>query len=354
MHGGSVEARSDGPGQGSIRPALGTFSHEAVTVDPVRGQLYLTEDGDGGDELYRFTPDGELPDLSDGALEVAVRAADGSVSWLEVDPLEPSSLRRQRAGAPVGTAFPGNEGVWYDAGHVYFTNKGDQRVWDLDVEAQQLEVLYEAGLPPQMLSVVTGWPAVPSAGAVKADTCRLAGVVRPMATGMGAASLTAVCKPSPNCFSEGRLPSGGRSVPSACRSSTSTYAIADSCTTGPIPVGTSPVVPSAKTATIARSTRSSGETSCRPFAPWYHDRMKAPGSPHRKSARTAVTTPFTTVLTPVTTAPTMLPTPSWARVMREPWSSSAIRASAPIEPRRMSPLRAARGGSPPRVPCRGP
>jgi hypothetical protein len=139
------ECEVDGPGQGQLRPALGTFSHEAVTVDPLRGQLYLTEDGDDGDEFYRFTPSNELPDLSEGTLEVVVRDQHGSVTWLEVDAAEPSALRRARSGAPVGTAFRGNEGVWYDDGHVYFTNKGDQRVWDLDVEAQHLSVLYDAG-----------------------------------------------------------------------------------------------------------------------------------------------------------------------------------------------------------------
>jgi len=40
--------------------------------------------------------------------------------------------------------FNGGEGVWFDAGHVYFTTKGDNRVWDLGVAAQKLSVLYDA------------------------------------------------------------------------------------------------------------------------------------------------------------------------------------------------------------------
>jgi hypothetical protein len=38
------------------RADLGTFSHEAVAVDPVGQKLYLTEDDSKG-RLYRFTPD---------------------------------------------------------------------------------------------------------------------------------------------------------------------------------------------------------------------------------------------------------------------------------------------------------
>ena len=41
-------------------------------------------------------------------------------------------------------AFDGAEGVWYDAGHVYFTTKVSNRVWDLDVDAQRITVLYDA------------------------------------------------------------------------------------------------------------------------------------------------------------------------------------------------------------------
>ena len=75
------ECAPGGPGQGTIRPALGAFNHEAVAVDPVAKQLYMTEDQpDGG--LYRFTPDA-YPDLTSGRLEVMV---DGG--WAEVpDPM---------------------------------------------------------------------------------------------------------------------------------------------------------------------------------------------------------------------------------------------------------------------------
>ena len=123
-------------GQGIERPAMGTFAHEAVTVDPDRRQLYLTEDDPEG-RFYRFTPT-SYPDLSAGVLEAMSAAEDGSVTWVPADPDTP-------APRPAGsTVFNGGEGVWFDSGHVYFTTKGDNRVWDLDVAAARLSVLYDA------------------------------------------------------------------------------------------------------------------------------------------------------------------------------------------------------------------
>ena len=70
-----------------------------------------------------------------------VVSGSGRVSWLPAaNPLLPQSQNRLD-----GTAvFSGGEGIWYDDGHVYFTNKGDNRVWDLDVRAQTLRLLYDA------------------------------------------------------------------------------------------------------------------------------------------------------------------------------------------------------------------
>ncbi len=127
-------------GQGLVRPALGTFSHEAVAVDPDRQHLFLTEDGQADrDGLYRFTPDA-YPDLTRGVLEIAAIDEEGAVAWIEVDPLVPMDDQRPAE----ATAFNGAEGIWFDGGHVYFTTKGDNRIWDLDVEADRLTVLYDA------------------------------------------------------------------------------------------------------------------------------------------------------------------------------------------------------------------
>jgi secreted PhoX family phosphatase len=122
------------------RPALGAFSHEAAAVDPEREVLYLTEDEPDG-RLYRFTP-ARYPSLDGGTLEAAV-VADEAVSWREVpDPTAVSAPTRRQV--RQSTAFDGGEGIWYQGGTVWFTTKGDNRVWRYDPERQRLRVLYDA------------------------------------------------------------------------------------------------------------------------------------------------------------------------------------------------------------------
>ena len=126
------------------RPALGSFNHEAATVDPVRGHVYLTEDmPDGG--LYRFVPTA-YPDLSAGTLQVLTQV--GSVlGWATVaDPDgSPTPCRDQVASMKI---FNGGEGAWYDTGKVYFTTKGDNRVWTYDPVGNALAVIYDVATSP--------------------------------------------------------------------------------------------------------------------------------------------------------------------------------------------------------------
>jgi secreted PhoX family phosphatase len=131
------------PGQGQVRPALGRFSHEAVAVDPINGHLYLTEDAPDG-RLYRFRPT-SYPDLSRGVLEAA--AVDGDrVTWVgPIDQNFPQSLGRP----PGTTVFRGGEGCWFDAGTVYFTTKGDNRVWALQTGPQRLRVIHRPERDPE-------------------------------------------------------------------------------------------------------------------------------------------------------------------------------------------------------------
>jgi secreted PhoX family phosphatase len=128
-----------------VRPALGHFKHEAAAVDPVRAHVYLTEDESDG-RLYRFVPDalaGGLPDLRAGRLEVAAVAADRGVTWLPVpDPLFTVGIPT-RMQVPASTAFDGGEGIWYHEGVVYFTTKGDWKVWAYDVVAARLSTIYD-------------------------------------------------------------------------------------------------------------------------------------------------------------------------------------------------------------------
>ena len=133
------ECTVTGAGQGVALPALGTFAHEAVTVDPGRKQLYLTEDTTDG-RFYRFTPTA-YPSLTEGRLDVLHVNAAGAVTWKPaLNPDQPQSRNRLQGSA----VFSGGEGIWFDSGHVYFTTKGDNRVWDLDVAAQRLTLLYDA------------------------------------------------------------------------------------------------------------------------------------------------------------------------------------------------------------------
>lgn len=122
------------------RPALGAFNHEAAAIDPATGHVYLTEDRPDGC-LYRFQP-ATMGDLSRGQLEVAV--ADGTrLAWSVVpDPSGDSApLRRQVSAA---AKFRGGEGIIYAAEHIYFTTKGDDRVWALHTPTQELRVIYDA------------------------------------------------------------------------------------------------------------------------------------------------------------------------------------------------------------------
>ncbi len=119
--------------QGVVKPALGRCNHEAVAVDPIGRRLYLTEDrGDG--LFYRFTPDA-YPDLSSGLLEAAV-VANGIVSWIEIP--DPDATETEMRFQVDATRFAGGEGIWYHNGRVYFTTKGDNGVWDLELASGRL------------------------------------------------------------------------------------------------------------------------------------------------------------------------------------------------------------------------
>jgi secreted PhoX family phosphatase len=123
-----------------VRPGMGSFNHEAAAVDPVRHHVYLTEDQpDGG--LYRFVPT-TWPDLSAGALQVMTESG-GVLGWATVpNPAgSPTPCRVQVAAMKL---FNGGEGAWYDTGKVYFTTKGDGRVWTYDTAAGSLAVIYDA------------------------------------------------------------------------------------------------------------------------------------------------------------------------------------------------------------------
>lgn len=127
------------------RPAMGRFKHEAAAADPVRRVIYLTEDEPDG-RFYRFVPN-TWGDLSRGQLQVmrGGTRTSGTFTWAKVpDPDgSPTATRFQVSGAKV---FNGGEGCWYANGKVWFTTKGDGRIWQVNVAAGTYELAYDDGL----------------------------------------------------------------------------------------------------------------------------------------------------------------------------------------------------------------
>jgi secreted PhoX family phosphatase len=133
VNGRVFECDPQQPGQGVRRDAMGSFAHEAAAVDPATGHVHLTEDNPSG-RLYRFTP--TTPgNLSSGSL-FAASVSGTSVTWVPVSAAAPDR-------SATTTVFNGGEGAWIAAGTLWFTTKGDGRVWELDLSSQQLTVLYD-------------------------------------------------------------------------------------------------------------------------------------------------------------------------------------------------------------------
>lgn len=133
-----------------VRNSLGLFKHEAVAVDTGNKQLYLTEDEPDGC-LYRYTARAfdvaGNPDLDDGFLQVAevVEGHIGTVRWHTLpNPLATKIPTRKQV--INSTRFDGGEGIWFHQGIVYFTTKGDNRVWAYDVQQHRLTIVYNAAL----------------------------------------------------------------------------------------------------------------------------------------------------------------------------------------------------------------
>jgi secreted PhoX family phosphatase len=139
-----------GSSPGVVRPAMGTFKHEAAAADTRQQAFYLTEDvPDGG--LYRFVPT-RWGDLSSGRLEILVDT-NGALSWGEV-PDPSASTTPTRYQVPGSRRFNGGEGVAMSQGRAVFVTKGDNRVWSLDPVSLSLTVLYDPAV--QVNGVLSG------------------------------------------------------------------------------------------------------------------------------------------------------------------------------------------------------
>lgn len=133
-----------------IRPGLGTFQHEAAAVDPATGVVYLTEDQPNG-RFYRFVPSA-WGRLDSGVLQVCELSPGGDVSWHDVPDPNPPTPRDTptRLQVAASTAFDGGEGIVWSRGALYFTTKGDNRVWVYVPRKERMEVLYDDDLDPAL------------------------------------------------------------------------------------------------------------------------------------------------------------------------------------------------------------
>lgn len=131
-------------GRAAVRlPGLGRFKHEAAAVDPVGRCVYLTEDEKDGC-LYRFVIGPVWPG---GRLEVACggSATAGRLTWVPVpDPAASTTpTRHQVAGVK---RFNGGEGCVYGGGRIFFTTKGDGRVWRFNPATNAIALSYDDSL----------------------------------------------------------------------------------------------------------------------------------------------------------------------------------------------------------------
>ncbi|MBB87171.1 MAG: hypothetical protein CMP06_07725 [Xanthomonadales bacterium] len=219
----SCEETSDGlcwecdpynPGQGIAKPSLGLFAHEAIAVDQRHGIVYLTEDSGSG-RFYRWVADpadidpatgrmafeqGTLQCMNVAGYEDGGYEADDAalrelkaVSW--VDALNPDQPQGDNRGP--GTVFQGGEGLWFyelpesvrttptggsapTRGLVFFTTKGDNRVWAFDVENQLVELIFDNSQIDPGFSDVDNLTVSPAGDILVAEDNPDTGVIRIM------------------------------------------------------------------------------------------------------------------------------------------------------------------------------
>lgn len=190
------------PDTAVVKPALGALNHEAAAIDPIHHVCYETEDG-GTQRFYRFvSAEDDLEMTDDGVVRMRMESgelqvmsiegfADGGypedaaelrtprkVSWVEppecvLGVTDPTGLSGYSTcdlaglGVPLvpgrtpnGTYFASAEGIWYyelpadmrqtppgglvpTRGVMFFTTKGDNRVWAYDIENEMIEIVFD-------------------------------------------------------------------------------------------------------------------------------------------------------------------------------------------------------------------
>lgn len=139
-HGQIYECDPTGKQAAQVRPAMGSFNHEAAAIDPASGYIYLTEDLRDGC-FYRFKPDTKN-NLATGVLEVAV-ANKMVLRWKKIhDPLAETKPTRYQI--PEAARFKGGEGIVYHNKQIFFTTKIDNVVWSYHTQTNIITKVYDA------------------------------------------------------------------------------------------------------------------------------------------------------------------------------------------------------------------
>jgi len=139
-HGQVYECDPTGKQAAIVRPAMGSFNHEAAAVDPLSGYIYLTEDLRDGC-FYRFKPNSKN-DLSEGILEVAIPNKN-VLSWKKIDdPLAKTKPTRYQV--MEAARFKGGEGIVYHDKQMFFTTKIDNVVWSYHTQTYLISKVYDA------------------------------------------------------------------------------------------------------------------------------------------------------------------------------------------------------------------
>ncbi|WP_246065784.1 alkaline phosphatase PhoX [Limnobacter alexandrii] len=148
-------------------PALGVFSHEAVAIDSERRVFYMTEDMPDG-RFYRWVPtagdwpeDAERANMNQGLLQILkvegdlADALNGPVRYSWVNAANPNAPQMENR-LPETAVFDGGEGVWYQNDRVFFTTKGDERLWMLNTTNQTIEVAYDLSTAKAPNNILSG------------------------------------------------------------------------------------------------------------------------------------------------------------------------------------------------------
>ncbi|HEY1059734.1 MAG TPA: alkaline phosphatase PhoX [Limnobacter sp.] len=149
-------------------PTLGLFSHEAVAIDSSRKLIYMTEDMPDG-RFYRWVPAANdwpagaaRPMFNQGLLQV-LKVGGAGVEGALKSPQPYTWVAAANPGSPQSenrladtTVFDGGEGVWYQNDRVFFTTKGDDRLWMLNTSAQTIEVAYDLSTAKAPNNILSG------------------------------------------------------------------------------------------------------------------------------------------------------------------------------------------------------